>query len=73
MVHLFGIVEQSSQIICISGRAVTPAHEFEIAKALVDPAIREVFVFTTTQTSVPRERGAAANKTRDDDSWRLDA
>jgi predicted transcriptional regulator of viral defense system len=61
---------------------VTPAHEFEIAMALVDPAAvshwsalhhhglteqapRNVFVLTTTETSVPRARGATAKHARD--------
>lgn len=59
---------------------VLPAHEFEIAMALVDPAAvshwsalhhhgltdqvpRKVFILTTTETSVPRARGAKAKKT----------
>ena len=58
---------------------VTPAHEFEIAMALVDPAAvshwsalhhhgfteqapRKVFVLTATETSVPRARGAKAQR-----------
>ncbi len=58
---------------------VMPAHEFEIAMALVDPAAishwsalhhhglteqapRKVFVLTTTETSVPRARGAKAKR-----------
>ncbi|MFQ5792714.1 MAG: type IV toxin-antitoxin system AbiEi family antitoxin [Acidobacteriota bacterium] len=61
---------------------VTPAHEFEIAMALVDPAAisywsalnhhglteqvpRKVFVLTTTESSVPRARGAKAKQARD--------
>jgi predicted transcriptional regulator of viral defense system len=60
---------------------VSPAHEFEIAMALADPAAvshwsamhhhglteqapRKVFVLTTTETSVPRVRGAKAKKVR---------
>jgi len=60
---------------------VSPAHEFEIAMALVAPAAvshwsalhhhglteqapRKVFVLTTTETSVPRARGAKAKKVR---------
>jgi predicted transcriptional regulator of viral defense system len=60
---------------------VTPAHEFEIAMALVDPAAvshwsalhyhglteqasRKVFVLTTTESSVPRARGAKARQAR---------
>ena len=60
---------------------VSPAHEFEIAMALVDPAAvshwsalhhhgltdqvpRKVFVLTTTETSIPRARGAKAKKVR---------
>ena len=60
---------------------VTPAHEFEIAMALVHPAAishwsalhyhglteqapRKVFVLTTTDTSVPRTRGARPELTR---------
>ena len=60
----------------------TPAHEFEIAMALVDPAAishwsalhhhglteqapRKVFVLTTTETSVPRARGANAKRAGD--------
>lgn len=60
---------------------VSPAHEFEIAMALVDPAAishwsalhhhgltdqvpRDVFVLTTTGTSVPRARGAAGGRDR---------
>ena len=56
---------------------VSPAHEFEIAMALVQPAAishwsalhfhglteqvpRKVFVLTTTEASVPRRRGTAA-------------
>lgn len=61
---------------------VTPAHEFEIAMALVDPAAishwsalhhhglteqapRKVFVLTTTDASVPRARGARAQRAGD--------
>lgn len=61
---------------------VTPAHEFEVAMALVEPAAishwsalhhhslsdqvpREVFVLTTTESSIPRARGATAKKRRD--------
>ena len=60
---------------------VTPAHEFEIAMALVTPAAishwsalhhhglteqapRKVFVLTTTEISVPRMRGAQAERAR---------
>lgn len=60
---------------------VTPAHEFEIAMALVDRAAishwsalhyhglteqasRKVFVLTTTESSVPRARGAKARQAR---------
>jgi len=60
---------------------VTPAHEFEIAMALVDPAAishwsalhyhglteqasRKVFVLTTTESSIPRARGAKARQAR---------
>jgi predicted transcriptional regulator of viral defense system len=60
----------------------TPAHEFEIAMALTDPAAvshwsalhhhgltdqapRKVFVLTTTESSVPRARGAKAKQARD--------
>lgn len=58
---------------------VSPAHEFEVAMLLVDPAAishwsalhyhglteqvpRRVFVLTTTETSVPRARGAKVKK-----------
>lgn len=61
---------------------VTPAHEFEIAMALADPAAvshwsalhhhglteqapRAVFILTTTETSVPRARGAKAKLARE--------
>ena len=60
---------------------VSPAHEFEIAMALADPAAvshwsalhhhglteqapRKVFVLTTTETSVPRARGAKGKQAR---------
>lgn len=60
---------------------VTPAREFEIAMALVDPAAishwsalhyhglteqasRKVFILTTTESSVPRARGAGAGQAR---------
>ena len=59
----------------------SPAHEFEIAMALADPAAvshwsalhhhglteqapRKVFVLTTTETSVPRARGAKGKQAR---------
>jgi predicted transcriptional regulator of viral defense system len=59
----------------------SPAHEFEIAMALADPAAvshwsalhhhglteqvpRKVFVLTTTETSVPRARGARGKQAR---------
>jgi predicted transcriptional regulator of viral defense system len=58
---------------------VLPAHEFEVAMSLVDPAAvshwsalhhhglteqapRKVLILTTTETSVPRARGAKARK-----------
>ena len=58
---------------------VSPAHEFEVAMSLVDPAAvshwsalhhhglteqvpRKVFILTTTETTVPRARGAKAKK-----------
>lgn len=58
---------------------VLPAHEFEVAMSLIDPAAishwsalhhhglteqapRKVFVLTTTETAVPRARGAKAKK-----------
>ncbi len=60
---------------------ITPAHEFEVAMALIDPAAishwsalhfhgltdqapRDVFVLTTTGTSVPRIRGTKGRQKR---------